>query len=153
VATHAAKPVVVVPPEPWDPPPAGLHRVLVPLDGTADTARAVEQTMGWFAGSGVEIMSLHVFDAATVPRFWDRPDHDRAAWTREFLARNAPAAATRLQVRSGWPSDLVLEVAMAEGADMIALGWDPRLAPDRAAVVREVLTRTPVPVIRLPRPA
>jgi hypothetical protein len=36
---------------------------------------------------------------------------------------------------------------------MIALGWGRRLAPDRAAVVREVLTRTPVPVILLPRPA
>ena len=153
VATHAAKPVVVVPPEPRDPPPAGLHRIRVPLDGTADTARAVEQTMGWFAGSGVEIVSLHVFDATTVPRFWDRPEHDHAAWTREFLARNAPAAGTRLQVRSGWPSDRVLEVAAAEGADMIALGWGRRLAPDRAAVVREVLVRTPVPVILLPRPA
>jgi nucleotide-binding universal stress UspA family protein len=152
VATHAAKPVGVVPPEPRDPPPAGLHRVLVPLDGTADTARAVEQTMGWFAGSGVEIVSLHVFDATIVPRFWDRPEHDHAAWTREFLTRNAPVAGTRLQVRSGWPSDRVLEVASAEGADMIALGWGRRLAPDRAVVVREVLTRTPVPVILLPRP-
>jgi nucleotide-binding universal stress UspA family protein len=153
VATRAAKPVVVVPPDPRDPPPAGLHRVLVPLDGSADTARAVEQTMRWFAGSGVEIVALHVFDAATVPRFWDRPEHDHAAWTREFLARNAPAAGSRLEVRSGWPSDRVLEVAGAERADMIALGWGRRLAPDRAAVVRDVLARSPVPVMLLPRPA
>jgi len=41
----------------------------VPLDGTPDTARAVEQAMCWFAGSGVAILSLHVVDAATVPRF------------------------------------------------------------------------------------
>ena len=47
----ASKPVVV-PPEPHDPPPAGLHRVLVPVDGTPDAARAVEQAMRWFAGSG-----------------------------------------------------------------------------------------------------
>jgi nucleotide-binding universal stress UspA family protein len=152
VATRAAKPVVVVPPEPFDPPPAGLHRVLVPLDGTADAARAVEEAMGWFAGSGVEVVSLHVFDAATVPRFWDRPEHDHAAWTGEFLARNVPAAGARLEVRSGWPADRILEVATAERADMIALGWHRRLAPDRAAVVREVLARTPVPVILLPWP-
>ena len=153
VATHAAKPVVVVPPEPQDPPPVGLHRVLVPLDGTAATASAVEQTVGWFTGSGVEIVSLHVFDATTVPRFWDRPEHDHGAWTREFLARNAPTAGAHLQVRSGWPSDRVLEVARTEGADMIALCWGRRLGSDRAAVVREVLIRTPVPVILLPRPA
>jgi len=36
---------------------------------------------------------------------------------------------------------------------MIALGWRRRLAADRAAVVREVLARTPVPVFLLPRSA
>jgi nucleotide-binding universal stress UspA family protein len=153
VATRATKPVVVVPPEPRDPPPAGLHRVLVPLDGTPDSASAVEETTRWFAGSGVEIVSLHVFDAATVPRFWDRPEHDHPAWTKEFLARNIPTAGARLEVRSGWPADRILEVATAEGADMIALGWRRRLAPERAAVVREVLARTPVPVILLPHAA
>ena len=109
--------------------------------------------MRWFAGSGVAIVSLHVFDAATVPRFWDRPEHDHAAWSREFLARNAPAAGRHLEVRSGWPSDRILEVAGTERADMIALGWRRRLAPDRAAVVRDVLARTPVPVILLPHAA
>ena len=153
MANHASKPVVVVPPEPRDPPPAGLHRVLVPLDGTPDAARAVEQAMRWFAGSGVAIVSLHVFDAATVPRFWDRPEHDHAAWSREFLAPNAPAAGRHLEVRSGWPSDRILEVAGTERADMIALGWRRRLAPDRAAVVRDVLARTPVPVILVPHAA
>jgi nucleotide-binding universal stress UspA family protein len=41
VANHPSKPVVVVvvPPEPHDPPSAGLHRVQVPLDGTPDAAR------------------------------------------------------------------------------------------------------------------
>jgi nucleotide-binding universal stress UspA family protein len=149
VAGDALKPVVVVPPEPHGPTPGGLHRVLVPLDGTPDAARAVEQAMGWFAGSGVAIVSLHVFDRTTVPRFWDRPEHDPAAWSREFVARNAPTAGRRLEVRSGWPSDRILEVAGSERADMIALGWHRRLAPDRAAVVRDVLARTTVPVILL----
>jgi hypothetical protein len=44
----------------------------------------------------------------------------------------------------------VLEVAAAQGADMIALGWSQDLAADRAAVVREVLTRTDLPVMLLP---
>jgi hypothetical protein len=69
VATRVTKPVVVVPPEPRDPPSAGLQRVLVPLDGTATTASAVEQVTRWFAGSDVGIVSLHVFDVATVPSF------------------------------------------------------------------------------------
>jgi nucleotide-binding universal stress UspA family protein len=85
-----------------------------------------------------------------VPQFWDRPEHDHAAWSREFLARNAPAAGRHLEVRSGWPSDQILEVAATERADMIALGWRRRLAHDRAAVVRDVLARTPVRVILVP---
>lgn len=151
VATRATKPVVVVPPEPRDPPPPGLTRILVPLDGTPAAARAVEQATRWFAGSGVEVVALHVFDAATVPRFWDRPEHDHDAWSREFLARNCPAPGSRLRLGTGWPAGRVLDVAAAERADMIALGWRRRLAADRAAVVREVLARTPVPVVLLPR--
>jgi nucleotide-binding universal stress UspA family protein len=88
-----------------------------------------------------------------VPRFWDRPEHDHAAWSREFPARNAPAAGRRLEVRSGRPSDQIREVAGTERADMIALGWRRRLTPDRAAVVRDVLARTPVPVSLLPHAA
>ena len=42
------------------------------------------------------------------------------------------------------------EVATAAGADLIALGWSQDLTPDRAAVVREVLTRSEVPVLLLP---
>jgi hypothetical protein len=109
--------------------------------------------MRWFAGSGVAIVSLHVFDAATVPRFWDRPEHDHAAWSREFLARNASAAGRHLEVRNGWLSDQILKVAGTERADMIALGWRRRLAPDRAAVVRDVLACTPFPVILVPHAA
>jgi hypothetical protein len=71
----------------------------VPLDGTPAATRAVEQALGWFAGSEVEIVSLHVFDAATVPRFWDRPEHDHPAWSQEFLARNVPTAGAHLEIR------------------------------------------------------
>ncbi|HYN17088.1 MAG TPA: hypothetical protein VEY96_03235 [Actinomycetes bacterium] len=47
------------------------------------------------------------------------------------------------------PGSVPLTLAAADHADMIALGWRRRLAPDR--VVREVLARTPV--ILLPRSA
>jgi nucleotide-binding universal stress UspA family protein len=149
VAARATKPLVVVPPLPRD-PPAGLRRVLVPLDGTPAAAAAVEQATRWLAGSGMEIVGLHVFDLATVPRFWDRPEHDQAAWAREFLARWYPAPGSRLELRAGRPGGRVLEVAAAERADLIALGWSQHLDPDRAAVVREVLTGSDVPVLLLP---
>lgn len=124
----------------------------MPLDGTPDAARAVEQAARWFAGSGVGIVSLHVFEpppcrasgtgpTATTPLVAGVPGPQRPG------GRSAP------EVRSGWPSDRILEVAGPERADLIALGWRRRLAPDRAAVVRDVLARTPVPVILLPHAA
>jgi hypothetical protein len=87
-----------------------------------------------------------------MPRFWDRPERDHAAgrgssWPQRPGGWSAP------EVRSGWPSDQILEVAGTERADMITLGWRRRLTPDRAAVIRDVLARTPVPVILLPHAA
>lgn len=58
-----------------------------------------------------------------MPRSWDRPEHDPAAWSKEFLARNFQAGTGRLEVRSGWPSDRILDVAAAERADLITLAW------------------------------
>ena len=150
VARQVAVPLVVVPPVLRDPTPAGLHRVLVPLDGTVTAAQAVQQATGWFASSGVEVVALHVFDATTVPRFWDRPQYDHDAWGDEFLARWCPTPGARLELRAGRPGGRVLEVATAAGADLIALGWSQDLTPDRAAVIREVLTASGVPVLLLP---
>jgi hypothetical protein len=46
--------------------------------------------------------------------------------------------------------DPVLEVASDEDVSMIALGWAQDLARGQAAVVREVLGRSPVPVLLVP---
>jgi hypothetical protein len=94
----------------------------------------------------VEILALHVFDAPTLPRFWDRPQYNHEAWSKEFLARWCPTPGARLALRAGRPGGQVLAVAAAQGADMIALGW----SQDLAAVVREVLTRSDVTALLLP---
>lgn len=64
-----------------------------------------------------------------------------------------PVLDTAAALRTGWPAGRILDVAAVERADLIALGWRRRLAADHAAVVREVLARTPVPVVLLPRSA
>jgi nucleotide-binding universal stress UspA family protein len=152
VATLAAKPVVVVPPELHGPPSPRLRRVLVPLEGTSRTTLAVRQSLASLASRGVELIALHALDATTTPRFWDRPEHNHHAWSQEFTARYSPAPGGRLRLRAGRPAQVILDAATAEQADMIALGWQRDLTPPRAAVVREVLARTPVPVILLPSP-
>jgi len=160
VATRARKPVVVVPPDLREPPRdprdrsrERLHRVLVPLEGSGHTTVAVRQVLTALAGRGVKVIPLHALDAATAPRFWDRPEHDWRTWSEEFAARFSPVPDSgRLRLRAGRPAQVILDAGTAERADVIALGWSQDLTPGRAAVVREVLTRTPIPLILLPVP-
>jgi nucleotide-binding universal stress UspA family protein len=152
VAARAGKPVVVVPPQLHGPPAPYLHRILVPLEGTSRTTLAVRQALASMATRGVELIGLHALDATTAPRFWDRPEHNHDTWSQEFAARYNPTPGGRLRLRTGRPAQAILAAAAAERADMIALGWRQDLTPPRAAVVREVLARTPVPVILLPIP-
>ncbi len=151
VATRARKPVVVVPPDLRDGSRDRLHRVLVPLEGSSHTTLAVRQVLTALALRGVEVIPLHALDGATTPRFWDRPAHDRRTWSEEFAARFGPVPDSGpLRLRTGRPAQVILDTGAAERADMIALGWSQDLTPGRAAVVREVLARTTVPLILLP---
>lgn len=151
VAQRSAKPVVLV--------PAGarrlrrIRRVLLPLDGTARSAAAVAEAAERFARGGAELVVLHVFDAETVPKFWDQQAHAGQAWEQEFLARYCALPGARLELRSGAAAEHVAKVAGAEQADMIALAWSQRLDPGRAAAVRRTLAEADVPVMLIPMPA
>ena len=72
----------------------------------------------------------------------------------EFLSRYCPVGpeGVRLELRTGRPGEQVVDVAAEAGAELIALGWKRDVAPGRAAVAREVLTRAQTPVVLFPIP-
>jgi len=152
VAQQSAKPVVLVPAAVRD-VPSRIRRVLLPLDGTARSAAAVAEAAERFVRGGAELVVLHVFDAETVPRFWDQHAHAGQAWEQEFLARYCALPGARLELRSGGAAEHVAKVAGAEQADMIALAWSQRLEPGRAAAVRRTILDAEVPVMLVPMPA
>ena len=152
VAQQSAKPVVLVPAGARDQPPR-IRRVLLPLDGTTGSASAIADTAERLARSGAELVVLHVFDARTVPKFWDQHAHAGQAWGQEFLARYCALPRARLELRSGAAAEHVVKVAGAEQADMIALAWSQRLEPGRALVVRRAVLDAGVPVMLVPMPA
>lgn len=152
VIAGCGKPVVLVPPG-GARPFAGISRVLLPLDGTPESAAAVAETVAVLTGAGVELIALHVFDRGTVPAFWDQAAHARDSWQEEFLSRFCPQPATRLRLRSGAPGDSVVDIAAAERADLITLAWSQRLEPGRARTVRHTVARSPVPLMLVPMPA
>jgi nucleotide-binding universal stress UspA family protein len=152
VAQQAAKPVVLVPSGARR-LPRRIRRVLLPLDGTARSAAAVAEAAERFARGGAELVVLHVFDAETVPKFWDQHAHAGRAWEQEFLVRYCALPGARLELRSGAAAEHVVQVAGAEQADMIALAWSQRLEPGRAAAVRRTVLDAEVPVMLIPMPA
>jgi nucleotide-binding universal stress UspA family protein len=149
VLQRARKPVVLVPAA-SRPGPQMISRALIPLDGTPESAAAVAGTIRLLAGAGVDLVVLHVFDATTVPRFWDQPAHAEQAWRNEFLARYCDHPGVRLQLRSGVPGEHVLDVAATEQVDLIALGWSRQLGETRAQTLRQTLHEARVPVLVVP---
>ena len=148
VISDAGKPVVVVPPG------AALvgdevDRVLLPLDGTREAARAVGEAAALLADSGVDLVALHVFHDEDVPRFWDQTAHAGGAWCDEFLSRHLPSG-SRLELRTGRPEEHVLDVAASEGVDLIVLGWSRTFAAGHARTVRRTVVDSTVPVLLCP---
>lgn len=150
VATSVLKPVVVVPPD--FAPPSALRRVLIPLEGTVSTSLAPRSIIEVAGEAELDVVVLHVHDVESLPSFTDQPQHEGAAWAREFLARYCPwgVGHVEFETRIGNSAAVVPEVAAECGCDLIALGWSQDLGPGRATVVRAVLERAGVPVLLVP---
>jgi len=150
IAGRSAKPIIVVPPTFAPARSLVISRVLVPLDGTLESASAVRETMQLFANADVELVVLHVFDETSAPRFWDQAAHARRSWEQEFRARFCSHVDVRIELRNGEPGEHVTQVAADEHADLIALGWSQRLEAGRARTVRRTVREADVPIMLVP---
>jgi nucleotide-binding universal stress UspA family protein len=142
------KPVAVVPPD-EKPVERPFHRLLVPLEGSEHSSGPIVDTLWPLVVADVELVVLHVFTAVTLPPVMDRPNRDLAMWGNEFLARNCPNA-LRIELRTGSVASRVNDVCQEEHADLIVLSWSQESSHGRAAVVRDVLAHSTVPVLLLP---
>ena len=151
IIARAGDPVLVVPPRTNGRRPAPrIRRALIPLEGTAETSVAVTAALHQLAEAGVELVAVHVFDATTVPAFWDQSAHADEVYAAEFASRWCAEAAVDLHLRRGTAPETIIDVAEDEAVDLIALGWAQDLSPGRAAVVRSVLAAAQIPVLLVP---
>jgi nucleotide-binding universal stress UspA family protein len=150
LATTLPKPVAVVPVDAAH--PGRLARALIPLEGTRPTSLAPQRTIALARDAGLELVAVHVLDAASAPPFTDQPQHETVAWTSEFLARYAPCPPedVRLERRVGDPVEEIVSVAHEIDADVVALGWSQDLAGGRARIVRAALETAKLPVLLIP---
>lgn len=154
VAERVAKPLLVVPPGARLPDPdQQFRRVLLPLEGTTASTASVAPIVSMLADAGVELVAVHVFERTAVPRFWDHPGHAEQSWAVEFLNRWCAEPRVDLHLRRGAAPTAVLEVSEREGVDLVTLGWSQHLAPHRALVVNEALSRSRVPILLIPQTA
>lgn len=147
ILEQSSKPVVIVPPEAVE--RRSFHRLLIPLEGTEQSARAVAQALGSLTTGDVELVVLHVFTPATVPPVLDHPGRDLSIWGDEFLARFCPSA-SRIDLSTGPVGSRVNDTCGQCAADLVVLSWSQDASPGHAAVVREVLTNSTVPTLLLP---
>lgn len=150
VITSIGKPVVVVPPDVSR--PERIDSVLVPLDGSRASAVALAGTINLAHESGLEVVVLHVREEERLPRFSDHLQHEERIWAEEFIARNCPCPPeeVQLELRVGMPDEHLVQVTLESEVDLVAMGWSQDLDAGRAAVVREALARSPVPILLLP---
>ena len=148
VARRVSKPMLLVPPslEKWP----GAQRVLVPLDGTGVTALAASAALAALSVPDTVATTVHVFDERTVPQFWDSPQHEYEAWTKEFRARYCDALGNGLEVRAGPVADQLTEMAASGAFDMVVVVWAQQTSGGRAAVVADLLAGSTVPILLVP---
>jgi nucleotide-binding universal stress UspA family protein len=136
LVTVATRPLLVVPPG------AGAlsarPRLLVPLDGTTRTAKAVAPVVDLLRSTAVEVVTMHVFDPESLPALVSSPE-DRRTIADEFDAIHCGGRSDSIELRVGVPESHIPDVAEQLGADAIVLAWEQSLAPGHAAVVRRLL--------------
>ena len=149
LVTSLEKPVAVVPPDAAVERP--IESVLVPLDGTAPSAAALQEIVELAANAELQIVVAHVQQERSLPAFSDHLPHEVRAWSEEFIARYCPFATdAALELRVGEPHEHLLDILRRSRCDLVALGWSQDLARGRAAVVRRMLAESPVPVLLTP---
>jgi hypothetical protein len=148
IVEHVDKPVVVVPPDIAD-HACPIRRLLLPLEGTEESSRPIVERLSSFVDHELEMIVLHVFTPETMPRVLDRPVRDLQLWGDEFGARYGPSGA-RVEYRVGIVGDQVARVVADEAVDMVVLSWSQDVSAGHAEVVRDVVSRSTVPVLLVP---
>lgn len=139
-------PLLVVPPRAL--PAVRVRRVLVAFEGTPHKAKDLRHTLRVVEGADLELVVVHVGGPDDVPSFSDDVAHETADFAREYLARYWPLVPpARLALRFGWPAEEVLAVAAEVEPDLLVAGWPQGCGPGHGRVPRELLRRSPVPVL------
>ncbi len=122
--------------------------MLIPLEGERESSQPVVDALDHLLATQVELLVLHVFTEATMPRMLDRPGRDLSMWGNEFVARFC-SPASRIEMRIGEVAKHVAELAGSEQVDLVVMSWSRNRSAGHAEVVCEVLATSETPILLL----
>jgi len=108
----------------------GVHRIVVGVDGSQNSAEAVRFTAGLAAALGADVVAVHALGLLDQlepggPRVPTQPHRDeiaervRGEWTRPLAEAGVEHRAV---LEDGNPVDVVLRTAEEVGADLVVVG-------------------------------
>jgi nucleotide-binding universal stress UspA family protein len=145
-------------------PVSTLKRLYVPLEGSPSTSAAMRAADDALCARGREIVMLHVVTGDTpaeigslpAPRMTDQEHYEWSAWQDEFTMRfsTCPEGGRhRVAVRVGEPAGIIAEEAGKNGAELIVLSWSGSFESGHGAVIKELLSTAPCPLLLVPSDA
>ncbi len=108
-----------------------IRKVLVPVDGSESSKRALEMALALATASKAECIVLEVIeDFGPLPGYYDAAPvgKDRVKWISEqrfekvHPALEHTTVVWRRQVVEGYPAEEIIKIAVSEKVDMIVIG-------------------------------
>jgi nucleotide-binding universal stress UspA family protein len=134
-----------------------LKRILIPLDGSATSERALIQARRLLRPDA-EVILVHVIESLALDAVLQATQLPRLrAEASQVISRSADSLRSagirvRTQVREGLAWEQIVEAAMGEGASLIAMTTHGRTGLSRwvlGSVAEKVIRTSPIPVLAL----
>lgn len=166
VIENTYKPVLLIKPDieltcqngKWIP-----QRALIPLNGAPNSAQALLPVMNILVKTTAEIDLLHISGhkceplkeegAFTTPYYEDYPQHEWHSWSKEFMRRFCPILHNhnhinlKLSLSHGEPAEEILNFALENKNDFIAIAWHGTFSHLRAETLKKVLSLCTCPIM------
>jgi Universal stress protein family. len=163
VVARTTTPIILVRPE-APPVREELKRLLLPVDGTPKTAKALQPATDLAARLGASLDLLYVAardgdrpterGSMTTPRYVDQKHHEWPDWADEVVERLAvccancpPEVPVEMHLAHGDIGREIERFAIEHKSDAIVLVRRSRLQVGRAKILRAVITRAPCPIL------
>ncbi|MDI3340107.1 MAG: universal stress protein [Sphaerobacter sp.] len=167
IVARAMRPILLVRPGPAagkEAIAAEIRRIMIPVDGSEVTLRALGPVLALAGRLGAEIDILYVVEPGraprrerggmTLPRYVDQPQHEWPEWAREVVdhlcacaGQCVPGRHPRVFLARGEASDQIARVAAARQVDALVLVRSSRLEPGHGRVLLSLLTSGPCPAL------